>query len=159
MKIIENFLEKKIFNDIKNTLLDHNFPWHYNQTTGNNNDYSDHFFYHFLFQNDQQASPYFNKILMPIIGKLNFNYLLRSKINFYTKKSKFIKTAFHTDLNQEHTVALFSINTNNGFTLFKNKDKVPSVENQMLIFNGKLEHCSVSQTDERFRINININIV
>jgi len=159
MKIIENFLEKESLNNIKNILLDSNFTWHYSNFTGNNKDYSDSFFYHYLFTNDQQTSPYFNRVLMPIISRLNFNYLLRAKVNFYNKKNKFIKTAFHIDAEQEHTVALFSINTNNGFTLFKNGNKVPSIENQMLIFDGKLEHCSVSQTDEKFRININIDIV
>ena len=159
MKIIENFLEKEIFNNIKDTLLDYNFPWYYSDVTGNTEDNSDSFFCHFLFLNDQQSSPYFNKVLMPIISKLNFNYLLRAKINFYNKKNKFIKTAFHVDCQQNHTVALFSINSNNGFTLFKNGDKIPSIENQLLIFDGKLEHCSVSQTDKKFRININIDIV
>jgi len=159
MKTIQNFLEKDIFNNIKNILLSNNFPWYYSQITGNKKDYSDSFFYHFLFHDDQQKSPHFNKVLMPIISKLNFNYLLRSKINFYTKKNKFIKTAFHLDYQEPHTVALFSINTNNGFTLFKNGNKVPSIENQLLIFDGQLEHCSVSQTDEKFRINININII
>jgi hypothetical protein len=96
---------------------------------------------------------------MPLISRLNFNHLLRSKINFYTKKNKFIKTAFHIDSTEKHTVALFSINTNNGFTLFKDGNKIPSIENQMLIFDGKLEHCSVSQTDEKYRININIDII
>jgi len=159
MKTIQNFLDIATFNNIKNTLLDSNFSWYYSHFTGNKNDYSDSFFYHYLFANDQQTSPYFNRVLIPIISKLNFNYLLRAKVNFYTKKSKFIKTEFHVDAEQEHTVALFSINTNNGFTLFKNGNKVPSVENQMLIFDGKLEHCSVSQTDEKFRININIDII
>ena len=43
---------------------------------------------------------------------------------------------------------------------FDNKEEeVASIENQILIFDGKLEHCSVSQTDEKFRINININII
>ncbi len=158
MKIIENFLERNIFENVKNTLLDLNFPWYYSPTTGHRTDYSDSFFNHFLFYNNQQSSPYFNQVLMPILGKLNFNYLMRAKINFYTKKNKFIKTAFHTDSVEKHTVALFSINTNNGFTFFKNGNKISSVENQMILFDGNLEHCSVSQTDTQYRINININI-
>ena len=28
----------------------------------------------------------------------------------------------------------------------------------VILFNGELEHCSVAQTDENIRINININI-
>ena len=64
----------------------------------------------------------------------------------------------HTDTPQKHMVALFSINTNNGYTLFENGDKVASVENQLVLFDGSLKHCSVAQTDENIRVNININI-
>jgi len=159
MKTIQNFLDTETLSNIKNILLGENFPWFYSNFTGNDKDYSDSFFYHYLFSNNQQSSLYFNSVLMPLISKLNFNYLLRAKINFYTKKNKFIKTAFHIDSTEKHTVALFSINTNNGFTLFKDGNKIPSIENQMLIFDGKLEHCSVSQTDEKYRININIDII
>ena len=52
---------------------------------------------------------------------------------------------------------LYSINTNNGFTLFENGDKVLSKENRAIIFDGKIKHKSVSQTDKKVRINININ--
>jgi len=94
-----------------------------------------------------------------LLGRLNLNSLLRCKINLYTKKSKHIKTMFHTDSPEPHKVALFSINTNNGYTLFKNKNRVPSVENTMVLFDGQTEHCSVAQTDENVRINININYI
>ena len=33
-----------------------------------------------------------------------------------------------------------------------------SKENQLIVFNGLLEHCSVAQTDEKIRVNVNINI-
>ena len=64
----------------------------------------------------------------------------------------------HTDLPEKHQVALYSVNTNNGYTLFENGDKAPSVENQLVLFDGSLKHCSVAQTDENLRINININL-
>ena len=34
-----------------------------------------------------------------------------------------------------------------------------SVENRVLMFDGALEHRSVTQTDENFRVNININYI
>lgn len=159
MKLIENFLDQATFNNIKNALLNSSFPWHYSQFTGDKKDYSDSFFYHYLFCDNNQTSPYFNLVLMPLITRLNFNHLLRAKVNLYLKKEKSIKTEFHVDSKVDHTVALFSMNTNNGFTYFKKGDRVPSVENQMLIFDGHLQHCSVAQTDERHRININIDLV
>jgi hypothetical protein len=159
MKVIPNFLDQKIFNDIKINILNTSFPWYFSPTTGHDNDYSDFLFSHYLYKEDKQCSPFFNYILTPLISRLNFNYLLRAKINLYTKKHKEIKTEFHVDSYEKHTVALFSINTNNGYTLFKNGEKVPSVENQMLIFDGSLLHSSVSQTDESVRININMDLM
>ena len=89
---------------------------------------------------------------------LKFNYLIRAKINLYTKKDKFIETALHVDSYDPHQVALYSLNTNNGYTLFEDGTKIPSVENQMILFDGSLRHASVAQTDSNVRVNININI-
>ena len=160
MQIISKFIqEPEIFQQINNTLRNPNFPWFYSGTTADLYDSSDYLFYHWLYRDGSQMSEHFNKILMPLIGRLHINSLLRCKVNLYTKKSKHIKTAFHTDSNEPHKVALFSINTNNGYTLFKNKEKAPSVENTMVLFDGQREHCSVTQTDENVRINININYI
>ena len=159
MQIIKNFLDKDIFKNIQTTLCSNEFPWHYSDTVAYENDNSDFMFFHILYLDNNQRSPYFGNMLMPILGKLNFNYLLRGKINFYTQKEKHIKTSFHTDSKEKHSVALFSVNTNNGYTLFNNGQKIPSIENQLVIFDGNLEHCSVAQTDKKFRINININII
>jgi len=158
MQIIKNFLDKNIFKNIQSILTGNEFPWHYSDTVAYENDTSDFMFFHILYLDNNQKSPYLHSVLMPILGKLDFNYLLRAKVNFYTQKEKQIKTSFHTDSKEKHSVALFSINSNNGYTLFKNGNKIPSVENQMIIFDGSLEHCSVAQTNKKSRINININI-
>tara|TARA_R110000823_G_scaffold218426_1_gene347663 strand:+ start:2740 stop:3219 length:480 start_codon:yes stop_codon:yes gene_type:complete len=158
MKVIPNFLDQEILDHIKKHILNDAFPWYYNPYTGNNEDFSDFLFSHNLYKEDKQCSPFFNYVLVPLISRLKCNYLIRAKINLYTKKHKEIKTAFHVDLHEKHTVALFSLNTNNGYTLFQNGEKIPSVENQMLIFDGNLLHSSVSQTDINSRINININL-
>ena len=159
MKVISNFLKnKEVFKDIQSMLLGDNFPYYYNNKTAGPEDKSDYFFSHILYEKNNQKSNYFNQILMPILGSLNFNYLHRGKVNCYTKKHKPIKTGMHTDMEKNHTVALFSVNTNNGYTLFENGEKVVSVENQLVMFDGSIKHCSVAQTDENLRINININL-
>tara|TARA_R110001632_G_scaffold28454_6_gene75822 strand:- start:124 stop:606 length:483 start_codon:yes stop_codon:yes gene_type:complete len=158
MQIIPKFIqEPEIFQQINNTLNNSNFPWFYSGTTADLYDSSDYLFYHWLYRDGNQMSEHFNKILIPLIGRLHINSLIRCKVNLYTKKSKHIKTNFHTDSPEAHKVALFSINTNNGYTLFKNKEKALSVENTMVLFDGSIPHCSVAQTDENVRLNININ--
>tara|TARA_R100000963_G_C4628235_1_gene93933 strand:- start:217 stop:696 length:480 start_codon:yes stop_codon:yes gene_type:complete len=159
MKVIPNFLEQETFNNIKKCILNDAFPWYFSPTTGHDGDFSDFLFSHYLYRDDKQCSQFFNHVLMPLISRLNFNHLIRAKINLYTKKPKQIKTDFHVDLYDKHTVALFSLNTNNGYTLFKNGKKIPSVENQMLIFDGSLSHSSVSPTDTSIRVNINMDLI
>tara|TARA_Y100001938_G_scaffold124961_1_gene175439 strand:- start:425 stop:919 length:495 start_codon:yes stop_codon:yes gene_type:complete len=162
MQIIPNFIEdKEVQEDIKNTLSQRGeFPYFYNDVVGSPNDNSDFYFYHLLFHTDNnviEPSQSFNNVLSPILGRLKFNYLIRAKVNLYTKKSEFIQTEMHIDNVIPHMVGLYSVNTNNGYTLFEDGTKVESIENQMVIFDGSIKHCSVSQTDTNVRVNININ--
>jgi len=166
MRVINNFIQdKSIFNNIKNLLMSSDFPYYYNNYVVNENDSkSDYFFSHIVYKDNQQTSDFFNKIIVPILDrlkelKLDFNYLHRAKVNCYTKKHKEIQTEMHTDMPEKHTVAIFSINSNNGYTLFENKDKILSIENQLVLFDGSIKHCSVAQTDENLRININLNLL
>ena len=56
-------------------------------------------------------------------------------------------------------VCIFYVNTNNGYTMFENGEKIPSVENQLAMFDGSEKHCSVVQTDTSARYIVNINIL
>lgn len=154
---INNFLKEEDLKNIQNILFGKNFPWYYSSTVASDADCSDYFFFHMLFNNNHTQSDFFNTILIPIISNIKMKNLIRAKINCYTKKNKFIKTEMHIDQTYPHRVALFSINNNNGYTFFDNKNKFVSKENNILFFDGNLKHCSVGQTDENLRINININ--
>jgi hypothetical protein len=157
MIIKQNFLNSQKFNTLKDSIFSNHFPLFYQDGAASKEDKSDFMFTHLFFYNGKQNSSYFN-ILDPLLSKIKIKNLIRVKLNFYTKKDKHIYTAFHKDYDIPHKVALFSLNTCNGFTYFKDsKEKVKSIENQILLFNGKEQHCSVSQTDENIRVNININ--
>lgn len=160
MKVIKNYLEDSIFEEIKNIVFSNHFPLYYNNFVAYEEDKSDFMFTHRFYANEKENSGFMNSVILPIIKKLKCKKLLRAKLNCYTKKDEHIHTSFHKDLEFEHKVALFSLNTCNGYTYFKaSKNKVKSIENQMLIFDGKKEHCSVNQTDTNLRINININYI
>jgi len=158
MKTIDNFLDYNTFLNIQKLLLGSDFPYYYQPAVANKEDNSDFYFNHIFYFNNQQQSTSFGDVVLPILGKYGFKKLLRAKCNLYTKKEKQIQNAFHLDFETPHTVLLYSVNTNNGYTLFKSGEKIYSKENQLIIFNGLLEHCSVSQTDEKVRVNVNINI-
>ena len=63
-------------------------------------------------------------LLMPILGKLNFNYLLQRITIFIQEKINLFRN-MHRDFDEPHTVALYSLNKNNGFTYFEDtKEKI-----------------------------------
>jgi len=159
MKIIHNLLEPSVFKDIQNFIFNsHSFPLFYHNDVGKKGDTSDFMFTHLFYADGKQNSDFMPRIVNPILNILKPKKLIRVKLNCYTKKEKHIKTAYHIDYQYPHKVALFSLNTCNGYTYFKkSKKKVYSVENDCVIFDGLLEHCSVNQTNENLRMNININ--
>lgn len=159
MKVINNFLNKNIHKKIKDLLFSSNFPWYYNDFVAGKLDNKNFMFTHTLIREEKVNSGYCDFFLKPILEKIPYKKLIRAKINCFTKSQKKIKSAFHVDQINTHTVLLYSVNSNNGYTLFKkNNKKIYSLENSLIIFNGNKEHCSVTQTNEKLRINININI-
>jgi hypothetical protein len=118
MKIIDNFLPKNIFENIKNTVIS-KLPYYYNSDTAYKGANDSCFFYHFLYTDDQISSAYFEEIAKPILSKMNVFCLKRIKVNCYPSTKKIHKHAFHRDWKQPHDGMLFYINTNDG--LYKRK--------------------------------------
>jgi len=159
IKLIPNFLKEETYNELKHILMNNEFPWFYSDISGGEDDFSNFVFQHNFYQNDRQCSNWFNKIVMPILGVLNFKYLIRVRANCFSQRDREIFTKFHNDSLNSHTVALYSINTNNGYTLFEDGQKIPSLANQIAIFDGNMKHASVSQTNTSIRVNINFNLI
>lgn len=100
----------------------------------------------------------FNNIGIPIVSRLPMTTLRRFKINVYPNYGQErMMSSFHIDSGQPHSVGLYSLNKCNGYTEFENGDILPSEENTMYVFDGKLSHRSVSQTDTNLRVNFNLN--
>ena len=114
-------------------------------------------FLHHLYEDGKFKTPFTETILLPLLYRLPIKKLLRARINCYPKSYKIVYNQMHTDDDFFHKVALFSVNTNNGFTYFEDETKIESKENQMILFPGNIKHCSVMQRDTNLRINININ--
>ena len=70
-----------------------------------------------------------------------------------------MKSHWHSDfdnlkLTSKSKTAIYYVNTNNGYTVFKNK-KIKSEANKIIIFNGNTKHKVKYQTDRDTRIVIN----
>ena len=150
-QVIENFLPQDIADFIEKEMVCDTFPWYYSDTVNTPEDDDKFFFSHSIIYEGELNSRFYDSIALPIVSKLRANKIFR--------ENKSDKKGFHTDMKEEHKVLLYYVNTNNGFTLFENGDKVPSIKNTALLFNGNLKHMAVLQTDKKARINININYI
>lgn len=151
-----NFLEKDFFNYLQKTLLSNEFSWYY--STSQVKDKKDgYYFFHNFYCEDRINSGSYNSLIVPILNKLNIKKLINARANLVLKKDKQFSSDLHIDHDFEHTTAILYINTNNGYTALEKDVNISCEENKMLIFNGKILHKAVSQTDEDRRIVINFN--
>jgi hypothetical protein len=155
-QIISNFLNKDEFVNIKNIFTNNTFPWFLSKGIVSSKD-SDYQFTHVFFDMCYVTSNFF-KDLLPIIKKLEMKSIVRIKANLLAREKKIIEHGYHVDFNySDSKTAVFYINTNNGYTKFKNGYVSKSEENKIIIFNCMEEHTGTSCTDEDFRIVLNLN--
>lgn len=160
-----NFLNKFEFEDLRNLITSHNFPYFIQLGAANDNDPAMLLTHMVVSNNKEIHSSFYQKIATPIINGIkrfdpSYFAILRLKINCYPRTYKPEYSGWHIDIQEKnHKTIVLNLNNNNGYTDFKNKDLVYnySKENTAVIFDGKEEHRSVTQTDTNWRYNININ--
>ncbi len=168
MKIIDNAISEIDLKVIQDLLLSPAFPWFFNRHTIDEytacDDINDFQLCHSFYVDSNEygyiGSEYFD-IIKPIIEKLESRILIRAKANLRTvAPEKDMIAGWHTDYDLKSETAVFYVNTNNGYTIFKEgKEKIDCVENRLVIFPTELEHCGVSCTDNKQRVIINFNFI
>lgn len=161
-QVIDNFLENDVFYNLQQKIIyNTHFPWFYNEGVAHsveNQSLWDFQFVHTFHADNLGQSPELNTV-MPLIKKIDPSRIYRIKANLNPISDVIRQSGWHTDFGDEKicTTAVFYLNKNNGFTIFKNGDKVESVPNRILIFDSRLEHAGSSCTDSNFRSVINLN--
>ena len=160
--IEDNFLDKDIFDGIKNTIFDANsiFPWFLQNYKVDKGD-GEIQFTHLFFEKHVINSDYF-KVLNPLIKKLKVRALQRMKVNNTIKTNKIRLYKYHVDFDTSKNEAigktsLFYLHTTNGPTVFKTGKKVDCVANRMVTFPTNTKHTGSTHTDSLLRGVININ--
>jgi len=170
-KVIDNFLPEEDFNNLQNLIIgsrdNHDFYWYmitevanrvthedFDQKTEDQfwNWYGVHRIYDVV-----PMSPHFDYIANLFFHRLNFKSLMRIKANFYPYTSEVKEHAKHKDYEFSHHGAVFSLNTCDGFTRMSNGDKVDSVANRIVFFDGSEYHNSSTTSNAKGRYNINFN--
>lgn len=153
MNIISNALSDEDFLQVRNVFFDESFPWYYNDNVVDMNDVDNFQFTHTFY--GQELIP-----LKPLLEKLNSLSLIRIKANLLTRTHKHIEHGMHVDVHDPKiTTAVYYLNTNNGYTVFENGQKVYSKENTLVTFPSQMKHSGASCTDEKVRIVLNINYI
>ena len=157
MKVIDNFLNNKDFEYIRDQIISLKFPWYYNDNSNYAHDGIAQLTYSFYFWDNPTRVNGNIQLLKPILDKLNVKGLIRIKANLNFPSSD-KKPIYHTDSPFEETkTAVYYLNSNNGGTQFKNKF-VESKENRMVIFNTQTKHSAIPHDNNkqaRFVINFN----
>ena len=93
-------------------------------------------------------------------------HLIKMKLNLYPNEGKQVQHGIHKDIYSAHMgdevldrttlTSVFNFHTCNGYTCI-GKEKIPSVANQIVIFN-QTEHYGVTQSDISRRIVFNMNV-
>ena len=171
--VIDDFLPKEQFEQISSLVMNHqenNFPFYIQNDVADADDvdsnrpwswYATHAFY----VDHEIKSKYFPLIKELFLTKFRdemkiMSGLIRVKANFYPWTSEVREHNWHTDYpDLRNNAALFSLNTCNGYTSFKEVGKVDSVANRMIFFNSHIEHCSSTTSNYYGRYNINFNFL
>jgi hypothetical protein len=160
MKIIDNFLPVDLFCVIRDSILSVEFPWYWCNTKikyKDNESLYDEYNYQFthtFFEFNEKLS---NFNINPILDALQVNALVRAKVNLTPNTPTIMEYGYHIDNDINCNTAIFYINTNNGYTKFKNGDIVNSIENRIVIFDSNILHSGTTCTDEKRRVVLNLN--
>lgn len=158
-EVIDNYLPQEQFEIIRDIMMGLDLPWYYNPgvafSTENYNVNSMYFTHRFC-KGAVVSSSFFDSIL-PLLHKMEVKALIRVKGNMYPNVGSLLEHDRHVDFDFPHKGAIFYINTNNGPTTLEDGTKIDSVENRILFFDPSKEHYSTHCTDQKVRVNININ--
>ena len=153
-QVIDDFVDSDYFEKIQEHFLGGTIPWTFQNGVVLPND-GGYQFIHLMYTEYAPRTPYFD-LVEPIFKDLGAASIIRCKANLQPRGSEIVENNFHTDYNNCITAILY-VNSNDGYTLFKNGDKIESVANRLVVFDSNLEHTGTNCTDEPCRVVINFN--
>lgn len=154
IKIVDNFLPEAQFKALQSFMMGDKMQWHRNEGVSNAGD-GRQFIHPFLRDavNVNWSFPYLNDL----VTKINPLCFIRVKANLLPPTQEIIKFDYHIDVLELCLTSIFYINTNNGYTFFKNGEVIESVENRFVTFPSCMLHAGTTSSDGTDRVVINLN--
>ena len=178
MKVIDNFLSQRDFVELQQVVAGKYIHWAYNDDMAKTGD-SFYYFSNFSKSSDRRLLERNFYLMAPVAEKLGLKrdgqdplvpvqnypelYEVRSFLipkTFFKRDMGFTSTTL--DPKEGYETGLYFINTNNGYTVIEkpgmqNNEKVKSVENRIVLFDGSKPHNSTTCTDQKVRVVLSIN--
>jgi hypothetical protein len=170
MDIIDNVLPEKEFGGLQSYMMGDDCPWFY-QEDGT----LSHLFYSAkgqLPREDEEICAATAVILDPIMVKLgvikpykvegyfkggisNYDKDVKTVKDIGMVKDTYISGRSSINTNNDDKIAVFFVNTNDGYLEFEDGTKVPSIENSMVVFGSDVNYRAVEVNDSSRRVAIN----
>jgi hypothetical protein len=161
MQIIDNFLPDKEFRQIYNLMLSADFPWYFanSKLPPTHLIIEEKYNYQFghSFYRDYAFHSNYGVNIIPIIKKIAPITIFRIKGFLLPRADKIAEYGYHLDNEYNTKVAIYYVNTNNGYTKFEDGTVVDSIANRMVLFDGNIKHTGSTCTDQKIRCGINFN--
>jgi len=158
--IIENALDAKTFVQVQKHMLSFQYPWNFVEGVSHTNSRGDFQFVHTIHEGPYVDIPNDYQLVYPLMEVLQPQSIVRIKANLLTQTPEHIVHGMHNDVFMPFALtAIYYINTNNGYTIFEDGDKVESVANRMVIFPANIKHSGATCTDKVRRVVINLNYI
>ena len=171
LKVIDNFLPENDFNTLINNTINRcdGFQTEFRVISNVENpgvqdeNYWSWYLVHMIYCHDAPQHQLYTNIQDLFYGRFiqvaNFKTMMRIKINAYPHTDVVKEHEKHVDFNYEHTGAVFSLNTCDGYTKFSDGNKVESVANRIVFFDASKVHQSSTTSNAKLRYNINFNFL
>jgi len=155
-EIIDNYCSQEYFDKLSEIVLSPDFPWFYQDTVSGPSNNDDFYFTHCVYKHHRITSELYD-MLIPLFESIQIKSLIRVKFNLYPNLGTEITNDPHIDYEFQHNGAILYLNTNNGFTVLEDGERISSIKNRLLLFDASKKHYSTHCTDKKIRVNMNIN--
>tara|TARA_R110000851_G_scaffold56899_1_gene132886 strand:- start:1104 stop:1616 length:513 start_codon:yes stop_codon:yes gene_type:complete len=162
--VVDNFLEKTEYENLKNLILSAEFPWRRRNSLTKNSKGKDigYFTYNF-FNNFRVYSNEFTTHIIPVLSKLNALSIIEARANLFIKEFWLSnEDNYHLDYPniQYNKTSILNLTSSEEGTLLKVNDKeikIDSLENRLITMTGNILHSTIKnkEADPRYILNLN----
>lgn len=147
-EIIDNFLPRSQFKQLKQEIDSEDFPWRLieNKIDSKENLKKYCTFKHPVYTNNIPISGVF-ELLEVLISRIEFRSMLTIDINLYPIGDNIIETAPIIDHQFPHLGMIYYLDNSDGYTLFGDDFKIESVANRALLYEIPTEQINLIETN------------